>query len=320
MIKFASMLESWVKLAAEIQYEDVGALMDQILAESGYLARLRDGSDEGEERFENVNELRAVATKYRPGLDDLEPGQDPLGLFLEEISLVSEQDDFDENEDALTLMTLHTAKGLEFPAVFIVGMEEGLLPHARSIKSEDEEDMDEERRLAYVGITRAKRRLFLVHASQRAMWGTSELQEPSRFLEDIPAELLRGQVNRRKRQAAAYQRATSWLDGPAMLGSYREQGSGSGEPTTYRTTNRSSTAHGESHRQERPNRTSPRRRRTTSDAPTKFKRRQSVEHPKFGVGMVIDSVVIGGEEEVSVAFQNLGVKKFMASLANLKIL
>ena len=320
LIKFASTLESWVKLAAEIQYEDVGALMDQILAESRYIDRLRDGSDEGEERFENINELRAVAVQYRPGLEDLETGQDPLGLFLQEISLVSEQDDFDETEDALTLMTLHTAKGLEFPVVFMVGMEEGLLPHARSITSEDEEDMAEERRLAYVGITRAMRRLHMIHASQRAMWGTSELQEPSRFLEDIPAELLRGQVNRRKRQAAAYQRATSWLDGPAMYGKYREDSSGSGESTPYRTTNRSSSGSGETLRQERPNRASPRRRRTTSDAPTKFKRRQSVEHPKFGVGMVIDSVVIGGEEEVSVAFQNLGVKKFMASLANLKIL
>ena len=320
LIRFASMLESWVKLAAENQYEDVGSLMDQILAESGYLDRLRDGSDEAEERFENVNELRAVAAQYRPGLDDLEPGQNPLGLFLEEISLVSEQDDVDETEDALTLMTLHTAKGLEFPVVFMVGMEERLLPHARSIQSEDEEDMAEERRLAYVGITRAKRRLYLIHASQRAMWGSSELQAVSRFMEDIPSELLHGQVNRRKGQEAAYPRATSWLDGPAMSGRNREQGSGSGEPTAFRTTNRSSSARGESGRQERPNRVSPRRRRTTSDAPTIFKRRQSVEHPTFGVGMVIDSVAIGGEEEVSVAFPNLGVKKFMASLANLKIL
>ena len=320
LIRFATMLESWVWLAAENQYENVGDLMDQILADSGYLDRLRDGSEEGEERFENINELRSVAVQYRPGLEDLETGQDPLGLFLEEISLVSEQDDFDENEDALTLMTLHTAKGLEFPVVFIVGMEEGLLPHARSIHSEDEEDMAEERRLAYVGITRAKRLLYLIHASQRAMWGGRELQGPSRFLEDIPAELLSAPVNRGQRQAAAYQRATSWLGGPELLGRYKEDSSGSGESTPYRTTNRSSSAHGESHRQERPNRASPRRRRTTSDAPTKFKRRQSVEHPKFGVGMVIDSVVIGGEEEVSVAFQNLGVKKFMASLANLKIL
>ena len=312
LLRFASMLDSWVRLAAAVQYEDVAALLDRILADSGYLDRLRDGSDEGEERFENINELRAVAVQYRPGLDDLEPGQDPLGLFLQEISLVSEQDDYEENEDALTLMTLHTAKGLEFPVVFMVGMEEGLLPHARSIRSEDEEDMAEERRLAYVGITRAKHRLYLVHASQRAMWGNSELQTASRFLEDIPEELLSGQVDRRSRQAAAYDRATSWLDGPAMFGRYRDGNYDSGVPNAYRTAGPASSNRSQSRR--------PRRRPAKTEAPTLFKRRQSVEHPKFGVGMVIDSVVIGGEEEVSVAFPNLGVKKFMASLANLKIL
>ena len=312
LIRFASMLNSWVQLASEVQYEDVAELLDRILTDSGYLDRLRDGSDEGEERFENINELRAVAAQYRPGLDDLESDQDPLGLFLQEISLVSEQDDYEESEEALTLMTLHTAKGLEFPVVFMVGMEEGLLPHARSIRSEDEEDMAEERRLAYVGITRAKHRLYLVHASQRALWGSSEPQAASRFLEDIPAELLNGQVDRRSRQAAAYNRSTSWLDGPAMFGRYRDGNSNLGEPTAYKTTNRSPSNRAQSRRS--------RRRPTTTDAPTLFKRRQSVEHPKFGVGMVIDSIVIGGEEEVSVAFPNLGVKKFMASLANLKIL
>ena len=312
LIRFASMLTSWVRLASEAQYEDVAALLDRILTDSGYLDRLRDGSDEGEERFENINELRAVAAQYRPGLDELEPGQDPLGLFLQEISLVSEQDDYEENEEALTLMTLHTAKGLEFPVVFMVGMEEGLLPHARSIRSEDEEDMAEERRLAYVGITRAKHRLYLVHASQRAMWGNSESQAASRFLDDIPAELLSGSVDRRSRQAAAYDRATSWLDGPAMFGRYRDGNYDSGARNAYRTAGPASSNRSQSRR--------PRRRPTTTDVPTLFKRRQSVEHPKFGVGMVIDSVVISGEEEVSVAFPNLGVKKFMASLANLKIL
>ena len=307
LLRFASLLDSWVRLAAENNYDDVAALLDRILADSGYLDRLRDGSDEGEERYENINELRAVAAQYRPGLEDLEPGQDPLGLFLQEISLVSEQDDYEENEDALTLMTLHTAKGLEFPVVFMVGMEEGLLPHARSVRSEDEEDMAEERRLAYVGITRAKHRLYLVHASQRAMWGNSELQTPSRFLEDIPEGLLSGQVDRRSRQAAAYDRATSWLDGPAMFGRYREDNNDPGEPTSYRPSNRSQA------RPSQPRR--PRRRPAQTEAPTLFKRRQSVEHPKFGVGMVIDTIVIGGEEEVSVAFPNLGVKKFIASLA-----
>ncbi len=312
LIRFASMLSSWVRVASDIQYEDMAALLDLILTDSGYLDRLRDGSDEAEERFENIEELRGVAAKYRPDLDDLEPDQDPLGLFLQEISLVSEQDDYDESEAALTLMTLHTAKGLEFPVVFVVGMEEGLLPHIRSIRSEDEEEMAEERRLAYVGITRAKNRLYLVHASQRAMWGNFELQTPSRFLEDIPAELLSGQVDRRSRHAAAYDRATSWLDGPAMFGRYRDGNNNAGATNAYRTP-----APARSNRaQSRP----ARRRPATTAAPTQFKRRQSVQHPKFGVGTVIDSIVIGGEEEVSVAFPNLGVKKFMASLANLKIL
>jgi len=318
LTRFAAMLNTWVRLAATAQYEDVAALLDRILADSGYLDRLRDGSDEGEERFENINELRAVAANYRPGLEDLEPGQDPLGLFLQEISLVSEQDDYEENEDALTLMTLHTAKGLEFPVVFMVGMEEGLLPHARSVRSEDEEDMAEERRLAYVGITRAKNRLYLVHASQRAMWGNSESQAASRFLDDIPSELLSGQVDRRSRQAAAYDRATSWLDGPAMFGRYSDGNHQQSESSAYRTSSRPQSDPAQSRRPRRPRR--PRRRPARTEAPTHFKRRQSVEHPKFGVGMVIDSIVIGGEEEVSVAFPNIGVKKFMASLANLKIL
>ena len=193
LVRFAHSLASWVEIAAQGKYESVATLMDLILTESGYLDRLHDGSEEGKERFENINELRAVAAQYRPGLDELEPGQDPLGLFLEEISLVSEQDDLDESQDALTLMTLHTAKGLEFPVVFMVGMEEGLLPHSRSLNSDDEEDVEEERRLAYVGITRAKRRLYLVHAlSDENMWGNSEMQQTSRFLDEIPAESAAG--------------------------------------------------------------------------------------------------------------------------------
>ena len=317
LVRFAFMLSTWVGLAAETQYESVADLMDQVLDESGYLARLRDGSDEAEERFQNIEELRGVAAQYRPGIDDLETGQDPLSLFLQEISLVSEQDDYEENEDALTLLTLHTAKGLEFSVVFMVGMEEGLLPHLRSIRSEDEEDMAEERRLAYVGITRAKRRLYLTHASQRAMWGSSERQEASRFLDDIPTELLDGQVDRSQRRAAAYDRATSWLDGPAMFGRYRNERAESAAPNAFNSAKRGNAAPDES----RAKRRSPRRRRSSpSEEATTFKRRQSVEHPKYGVGMVIDSIVLGGEEEVSVAFPNLGVKKFMASLANLKIL
>ena len=175
------MLDSWVRVAAENQYENVAVLMDHILDESGYLEDLLDGKNDGEDRFENIEELRAVAARYSSNFSELEQGQDPLGLFLQEISLVSEQDDYEANDDTLTLMTLHAAKGLEFPVVFMIGMEEGLLPHARSIDSDDEEEMAEERRLAYVGITRAKQYLYLVHASQRGLWGRSEHQGPSRF-------------------------------------------------------------------------------------------------------------------------------------------
>ena len=335
LVGFADMLEGWVRTAAANQYEDVGTLMDRILAESGYLDRLRDGSDEGEERFENINGLRAVAVQYRPDLEDLEPEQDPLGLFLQEISLVSEQDDLNQSEDALTLLTLHTAKGLEFPVLFMVGMEERLLPHARSIDSGDEEDMAEERRLAYVGITRAKRRLYLVHAYQRSLWGSSELQEVSRFLEEIPAKLLDGNVNRHKRQSAAYQRATSWWDqdvfqsraesgpslgAPAASGRIRGGRPASGESRGRREVIGPLSGRGEYQQQDWSKRKPGRRRPAASGAKTQFKRLQSVEHPKFGVGTVIESIVVNGEEEVSVAFHGLGVKKFMASLANLKIL
>ena len=320
LVRFGRSLASWVEIAAQGNYESVATLMDLILTESGYLDRLHDGSEEGRERFENINELRAVAAQYGPGLDELEPGQDPLGLFLEEISLVSEQDDLDESRDALTLMTLHTAKGLEFPVVFLVGMEEGLLPHSRSLNSDDSEDIEEERRLAYVGITRAQRRLYLVHAFRRAMWGGSEMQETSRFLDEIPENLLQGKVDRQSRYAAEYERSTSWQDGPTSLDRWRDALSGAQESTGFGSSREASSGQGERRQQDWSKQSSRRRRPTVSEAETQFKRRQSVEHPKFGVGMVIDSIVIGGEEEVSIAFPGLGVKKFMASIANLKIL
>ena len=320
LTRFASMLDSWVRVAAENQYVNVAVLMDRILDESGYLEDLLDGKNDGEDRFDNIEELRAVAARYSPNLSELEQGQDPLGQFLQEVSLVSEQDDYEENDDTLTLMTLHAAKGLEFPVVFMVGMEEGLLPHARSIDSEDEEDMAEERRLAYVGITRAKHCLFLVHASQRGMWGRSEHQGPSRFLDDIPVDLLRGQPDRHLRRAAAYNRSTSWLDGPASFGRYNQEGFRSDRTDAYGTKDRMHSGRGQSWLHQGSSRESRPRRRTTSDEPTHFKRLQKVEHPQFGVGMVIDSIAINGEEEVSVAFEGQGVKTFLASMANLKIL
>ena len=160
-------------------------LLDEVLEASGYRAMLADGSEDGEDRWANLLELRSVTTRY----DDLEP-EDALDRLLEETALVADQDSYEGDADAVTLITLHAAKGLEFPVVFIAGLEEGLFPHSRAL--DDERQLEEERRLAYVGITRAKRRLYLSHAWRRATWGMGQASVPSRFLLEIPAELMIG--------------------------------------------------------------------------------------------------------------------------------
>ena len=169
---------------------------------SGYGTFVRDGTEEGEGRWENLQELRTVAANYA----DLPIG-DGLAAFLEEIALVSDQDELPESQPVPTLMTLHTAKGLEYPVVFVVGMEEGIFPHSRS--KDDPDRMQEERRLAYVGITRAKRYLYLVHAFRRTLYGSSEMYPPSQFLEDIPKHLINGKGMRgRKEQARSTVRSS----------------------------------------------------------------------------------------------------------------
>ncbi|MBN1642307.1 MAG: UvrD-helicase domain-containing protein [Anaerolineae bacterium] len=178
LLRFFEMWRGWVAVRDEIS---VLELLDRILRESGYEAYLRDGSQEGEDRWENVLEFRAVASEYTHL-----PTQEALLTFLEEISLVSDVDNLDEGE-APTLLTLHSAKGLEFGAVFIVGLNDGLLPHSRCF--EDPDAMEEERRLFYVGVTRAKDRIYLSHTFRRTLYGNSDLGAPSRFLSDIPTHL-----------------------------------------------------------------------------------------------------------------------------------
>ncbi|TAK02529.1 MAG: hypothetical protein EPO36_01960 [Chloroflexota bacterium] len=170
-------------------------LLDFVLERSGYRAMLADGTEEGEERWANLLELREVTTRY----DDLSP-DDALDRLLEETALVADQDAYESDADKLSLITLHAAKGLEFPVVFIAGLEEGLFPTGRALDAEsgfnpNPAPMEEERRLAYVGMTRAKDRLYLSHAWQRATRrgsGGSWMAEPSRFLLEIPGELMSG--------------------------------------------------------------------------------------------------------------------------------
>jgi DNA helicase-2/ATP-dependent DNA helicase PcrA len=157
------------------------ALMDRVLEDTGYRGYLDDGSEEGQDRWENVMELRRLAAEY---------GDRDLVDFLEDVALVSDQDTLDAGTKSPTLLTLHAAKGLEFPIVFIIGLQDGTLPHIRSF--DDSEEMAEERRLFYVGITRAQNRLILVYALNRQSYGYSEPADASRFLEDIPETLLAG--------------------------------------------------------------------------------------------------------------------------------
>ncbi|MDO8567102.1 MAG: UvrD-helicase domain-containing protein, partial [Dehalococcoidales bacterium] len=163
---------------------NVVELLDLVVERSGYQGFLMSLTD-GEERWENILELRTVAQQYR----DLPPPEGLIAL-LEAVTLISDVDTFDQTVNAATLMTLHQAKGLEFPVVFIVGMEDGILPHIRSF--DDPGQMEEERRLCYVGITRAKERIYLVRAFRRSLMGSSTANRPSRFLKDIPAQLVAG--------------------------------------------------------------------------------------------------------------------------------
>jgi DNA helicase-2/ATP-dependent DNA helicase PcrA len=179
LTSFINLMEEFIAYSRELNLVE---LFDLVVKRTGY-EEYTLGTTAGEERWENILELRTVAREYR----DLKPGEG-LAAFLEGVTLVSDVDGLDETVDAVTLVTLHQAKGLEFPVVFIVGMEDGILPHFKSFA--DPEQMEEERRLCYVGITRAKQRVYLVCAFRRSLMGSSTANRPSRFLEDIPQHLI----------------------------------------------------------------------------------------------------------------------------------
>jgi len=196
---FGHLLYRWRGLLSQLNPLE---LVDQILLDTEYQSYIDDGSEEGHDRWENILELRRLAAEHE---------HSGLESFLEHIALVSDQDTLVGEMKAPTLMTLHAAKGLEFPTVFIVGLNDGILPHSRSF--DDPEAMQEERRLFYVGITRAMDRLYLVNAQSRSQFGYSEPVAPSRYIEDIPAGLIEGRystasrwtVKNRQNQAARWE-------------------------------------------------------------------------------------------------------------------
>lgn len=188
LANFGAYLANWraaaiLSLSKGASVLTVTELFDRIASDIGYKEYLDDGTEEGAERWENVGELRRLTQEYTTrSLDE----------FLQDVALISDQDTLDEGVNAPTLLTLHAAKGLEFGAVFIIGLDDGLLPHNRSF--DEPEEMEEERRLFYVGITRAKDRLYLVRSVQRGGRGYAEETYPSRFLDDIPPDLLIGKA------------------------------------------------------------------------------------------------------------------------------
>ncbi|MBN1955479.1 MAG: UvrD-helicase domain-containing protein [Anaerolineae bacterium] len=246
---FHKMVAGWIEARGELS---VHQLIDRVLADTGYEAYLRDGSDEGEERWENVLELRGVALEYA-GMT--------LTEFLADVALVSDVDNMGDEVDAPTLLTLHSAKGLEFPIVFLTGVEEGLIPHSRSI--DEPEGVAEERRLMYVGVTRAQDRLYITHTFRRPRYGDYETNVPSRFLDDIPRRLLQdGRSRARQRAPETTPAWERWEPAPAA----------------------------------------PAARFHTGDR---------VVHPVFGPGIVLESRGGGEKEQVTVIFENVGLKRIL---------
>lgn len=185
--KFGELMDRLRSEAERVSFVD---LMDSVLVETGFQKLLLSEGEVGQIRYENVRELFTVADKYRD-----EKARDGLNLFLEEAALAASTDNIDSESGAVHLMTLHAAKGLEFDTVFIAGMEEGLFPHSRSLV--DQREMEEERRLAYVGITRAKKRIYLLWSVTRNIFGSLRVNVASRFLDDIPEELIEDKLETR---------------------------------------------------------------------------------------------------------------------------
>ena len=318
LVGFGNLIGS---IAEERENLDLLDIIDAVLERSGYQRWLLD-QERGEERMENIQEFRASARDY------LHLGRiESLTAFLESVSLVADVDSMEDRADAITLITLHQAKGLEFPVVFMVGMEEGLLPHSRSV--DDPTQLEEERRLCYVGVTRARERLYLLRAFRRGfrgMSGGSEPGTPSRFLLDIPPKLLAAPAQpkrpRTSSQRSAVRRADSGESARSTTTESRQEG--------IRRTKLPTPARGDSRERSfgtmRPIRSNrapnvPGQRPVRSGgsqpaASPHLTTGDKVTHKVFGEGIVMECKPSGGDFEVTVAFKDgAGVKRLLLGLA-----
>lgn len=314
VIAFYRMFKGWFDIKDKLT---VSQLLDKITEQSGYATWLRDGTEEGEDRWENLQELSSVAAHY----DDFPPDL-RLTAFLEEVALVSDQDELAEQDERVTLLTVHTAKGLEFQIVFLVGLEENIFPHSRSL--EDPDQMEEERRLMYVGVTRAKDRLYLVRAFRRMLYGRSEINEPSRFLRDVAAAQggtmgmspVRGVSSR----SGGYDSRSGWGNSERERRGSDDDDSWGGASRRPRPDARPGQP---GHRgtptwPPRPPEPAQPKRAERTERPAQFKPGDRVDHGLFGQGIVIKSEVTADDEEVTVAFAGKGTKTLLAGFAKLR--
>lgn len=263
--------------------------LQKVIVESGLEKWILDGTTEGEVRFENVLELMSVAKKF-----DAEKEGMGLEMFLEEVALVSDTDKIDQAKEAVHMMTLHSAKGLEFPIIFIIGLEEGILPHSRSMLSQSE--MEEERRLMYVGITRAKEKVHLIHANQRTIFGSTQINSPSRFLDDIPTHLM----------AETVQPEDGSMLGKSLRLNKEERSDYYKNKNSHQLSGHHSSTEIKNDKAENPE--------SWKLKPESLKGGEHVSHPDFG-----DGLVVGVDGDIAtIAFKQKGLKKLSLTFAPLK--
>lgn len=279
----AGIIFELMNLANEAPVED---LIDRVLRDTGYLEELEnERTPQAQSRIDNLHELISVAQEFAASEEE-----NNLENFLAHVALVSDIDDTELGEDAITLMTLHSSKGLEFPVVFLVGMEEGLFPHARTLM--DETEIEEERRLCYVGITRAKEKLFLSSTKMRTIYGNTVTYPPSRFLQEIPARLVKT-IKRQERFSA--------------LENFKQVS----EKYSARPQKPASTFNPHSFMPQKPA-------AAAGATGTRFNTGDRVSHSKWGEGMVVSVKDSPDGQEVKVAFAGAGVRSLLTKYAVLK--
>lgn len=279
----AGIIFELMNLANEAPVED---LIDRVLRDTGYLEELEnERTPQAQSRIDNLHELISVAQEFAASEEE-----NNLENFLAHVALVSDIDDTELGEDAITLMTLHSSKGLEFPVVFLVGMEEGLFPHARTLM--DETEIEEERRLCYVGITRAKEKLFLSSTKMRTIYGNTVTYPPSRFLQEIPARLVKT-IKRQERFSA--------------LENFKQVS----EKYSARPQKPASTFNPHSFMPQKPA-------AAAGGTGMRFNTGDRVSHSKWGEGMVVSVKDSPDGQEVKVAFAGAGVRSLLTKYAVLK--